>query len=181
MRRRGEQRVLKQVLPVAGELLSADDARLERAMPAAGGGEQGFGAGLDRPRVTELDRRQGKPAERLHQPKAGFLVHGQGVAGHDAAVRGAEPDRLRLGDQVGHGEHQAAVDHHAAAGALGAERTGREGVERDARAQADDAAQRRVQIERVVVGVRLQVGRNVPVHFRHRALMLCAPAGRRSP
>jgi hypothetical protein len=53
------------------------------------------------------------------------------VALHDAAIAQMQPDRFRLGDQVADGQHQVIANHHAVAGALGAERRGRECVGRN--------------------------------------------------
>ena len=55
-----------------------------------------------------------------------------------------------FGDQIADGQHQAVVDQHAVAGALGAQRLGGEGVGRDDRMQADHRGKRAIEIETVV-------------------------------
>ena len=67
-------------------------------------------------------------AERLHQAKTGLGVEAERMALHHAAVAEMQPDGLGLGDQIADGQDQPVVDHHAVAGAFGAEIVGAEGV-----------------------------------------------------
>jgi hypothetical protein len=99
----------------------------------------------------------------MHQAEARRLVVGERKAADHVAVVGGEPDGARLGDEVADGEHEAVVaDHHAAAGALGAEHLRRERVLGNLGAQADDAIERRVEIEAPLLGPRPHLDRKGP-------------------
>src|SRR5580704_13841236 len=81
-----------------------------------------------------------------------------------AAFRG-EPHRLGFGDQIADRQHQSILaDQDPAAGAFGAERPGGEGILRHGRAQAEDGAQRTVQIERAIRLLRLDLARYLPIY-----------------
>jgi hypothetical protein len=67
-------------------------------------------------------------AQRLHQAETGLLIIGEHRTRHRAPIREVKPDRLRLGDEVADGEHDAVADQHAIARPLGPERLGGEGV-----------------------------------------------------
>ena len=69
---------------------------------------------------------------------------------HHAAVAEMQPDRFGLGDQIADGQHQSVVDHHAIAGALGAEGVRAEGVGGDDRMQPDHRSKHAIEIETVV-------------------------------
>ena len=103
-------------------------------------------------RRAERQRRQIELGQRLHQAEAGLLVDAERVARRDAAVAEMQPDGFGLGDQIADGQHQAVVDQHAVAGALGAKRVGGEGVGRDDRMQADHRAKRALEVVAVVLG-----------------------------
>ena len=164
MRRRGEDRLVEHVFPIAGEFLLADDARRDRALASARARDHDLLVERDHGGVAERQGRQIELRERLHQPEAGRLVVAEHVARHHAAVIEMQPDRLGLGDQVPDGEHHAVLaDQHAVAGALGAERLGRERVARDDRMQPHHRGERLVQVVAVVLRSRLHRGRNLEV------------------
>src|SRR5439155_21574370 len=100
----------------------------------------------------------------------------------------AEPDHLRLGDQVPDGKDQAVpADHHAAADALGAEDRGGKGVVRHLGAQHDHRVECCGKVEMQLLGAWLQSRRNGPIaSIRHNQLKTiatcvgCAPTARLS-
>ena len=164
MRRRGEDRLVEHVFPVAGEFLLGDDARGDRALPPAGAADHDALADRRGARLADLERRHVELGQRLHQTEAGLLVVAEHMAGHRAAVVEREPDRLGLGDQIADGQNEAvAANEDAVAGALGAERLRREGVGRNDRAHADHAGQRALEIVAIVLRLGLHRGRHLPV------------------
>ncbi len=127
MRWRRENRVVEQILPIAGEFLPGDDIRLDRP-PGSVGKHDGI-ADLGTRCIAEVQRGQIELAQRLHQAESGFLVVGQRMRRNHAPITGRQPDFLGLGDQIADGEHQPVfADDHAAAFAQAAERPGGEGV-----------------------------------------------------
>ena len=80
MRRRGEDRIVQHILPVAGELLPSDHAGFDRVMPAATGGEDHLVADLQPVRIAHLQRRQVELPQRLDQAEAALLVIRQRMA-----------------------------------------------------------------------------------------------------
>ena len=133
--------------------------------PASFGGHNGAVASADPHPDAEIDRRRLQPSERLHETKAGFLVIGEDMPLHGAAALRGEPHRLSLGDQIADRQHQAILaDQNPAAGAFGAECPGGKGVLRDGRAEAEDGAQRAVQIERAIRLLRLDLARYLPIY-----------------
>ena len=71
MRRRGEQRFVEHILPVARELALVDDPRLERVRVAAVADHDDVVFGLDRSGRSWHQRLDAETAERLHQAEAG--------------------------------------------------------------------------------------------------------------
>ncbi len=144
---------------------------------AALGGHDGAVAGADPHLDTELQRRDVQPAKRLDEPEPGLLVIGQDVPRYRAAASRGEPDGFGLGDQIADGQHQTiATDQNAAAGALGSERPGGEGVVRNARPQAEHCTQRAVEIKVAFAGLRLDLARDLPVYVsRHGGNSSVAP------
>ena len=173
VRRRGVEGVVERVFPIAGEVLPADQGRLDRLLPPAAGGQDAVIAGPQPIRIADLQRRQIELAQRLHQREPGLLVDRQRVAGNGAAIVGVDPDRLRLGHQIADGDDQAGLlDHHAAALALHAQRGGGEGVLGDRAAQRHHGAQHPIQVERIVGWVRLQGGWNFRLGLGHAAALV---------
>ena len=170
MRGRGEKRVVNQILPVTGEFLAAHHLGFHRAMPAPRCSQQGVVAHLHGITVANGNFRDVQPPERLHQAKAGFVIHGQAMARHSAAIGGGQPNAFGFHDQVAHRQHQPARDGHATAGPFGAQCVRRKGVGRDVCAQCHDTTQRRFQVEPVIGRAGLQVLWNVAVGFGHVCL-----------
>ena len=138
MRRRGEDRFVEHIFPVAGEFLLGDDTGGDRALPSAGAADHDAFADRGGCELADFERRHFELGQRLNQAEAGLLVVAEHMARHRAAVIERDPDRVRFGNQVADGENESvAADEHAVAGALGAERLGSEGVLRH------DGAQRR--------------------------------------
>ena len=173
MRRRGEDRLVEHVFPIAGEFLLGGDAAGERAGAAAGAADHHALADLGRARGADGQRRQIDRTQRLHQAEAGLLVEGERMAFHHAAVAEMQPDGRGLGDQVADGQHQAVVDQHAVAGALDPQRFGGEAVGRDDRMQTDHRGQRALEIVGIVLRARLRRGWHLPFGQRgHGGLRL---------
>ena len=105
----GEDRLVEEIFPIAGEFLLGRDPRRHRALPAAAAGDDHALADPDPRRAAERQRRQVEPAQRLDQAEAGLLVIGQRMARDGAAVIGVDPDRLGLGDEIADGEDQPVV------------------------------------------------------------------------
>ncbi len=80
VRGRGEDRLVEEVLPVAGKLLARDDARGDRVGDAAAGGGDDAGAGKRGVGVAEGQGRDVDAAERLDQAEAGLLIESDDVA-----------------------------------------------------------------------------------------------------
>ncbi len=163
MRRRGEDRLVEHVLPVAGKLLLRDDARGERMAAPAGAGHHHAASRLRRARAPKRQRRQIERAERTHEPEARGLVVGDRVTRHDAVVGETDPDLVRLGDEIADGQHHVVADDDAVPATLRAEHLRCEGVVRHFRAQPYDRGQRALEVEVVFAGLRLPGGRDLPV------------------
>ena len=146
----GENRLVQQVFPIAGEFLLGRDVARDRARAAADAADHDAVADLRGSGRTERQRIDVDAAERLHQAETGFGIEAQRVTFHHAAIAEMQPDRFGLGDQIADGQHQSVVDQHAVAGALGAEGFGGERIVRDDRMQADHRGQRAIEVETVV-------------------------------
>ena len=174
MRRRGEDRLIDHIFPVAGELLLGDDASGDRTRTSAGAADHDALADRDRAGIADRQRRQVETGQRLDQPETCRLVIGQHGAGHVAAVDQREPDRLRLGDEIADGQNQpVGTDQHAIAGALGAQRVGGEGIRRDDGAHAHHGGQRGFKIVGIVRGLGLRSRRYLPIAHRGHAKNSC--------
>ena len=162
MRRIGEDGVVDQIFPIAGEFLPRGDVAGERTRAAAGAADDDALAGLRLLRGADRQRRQIDLAERLHQAETGLAVEAERMAFNDTPVAEMQPDGLGLGDQVADGQHQAIVDQHAVAGTFGAEGLGGEGVRRNDGVQAEHGRQRAIEIVAVILGPRLHGRRHFP-------------------
>src|ERR1700692_2134027 len=91
MRRRGEDRLVEHVFPIAGEFLLGDDTGGDRALPAAGAGDHDALADRGGGRWADFQRRHVELGERLNEAETGLLVVTQDVAGHRAAVVETKP------------------------------------------------------------------------------------------
>src|SRR5207244_4288106 len=109
VRRRGEDRALQEVLPIAGEFLARDDQRLDGVAPAAAGGDDRRILDAQAAGVAELERRQSQPAECLDEAESGLLIESDDMTLRRPTIARAEPQRLRLGDEVADGEHEAVL------------------------------------------------------------------------
>ena len=128
-----EDRLVEEILPVAGELLLADHHRVDRLGPGAGRDRHRI-AELRLARAPELERRTIERAKRLHEAEAGLAVDRERVAGGDAAFGVGEPHVLGLHDQIADRQHKTALaDDDAAARPLLAQCLGGEGVLRESR------------------------------------------------
>ena len=165
----GEERRVQQVFPIAGEFLPRGDAAGERAGAPADAAQHDAVAGLRRSRRADRQRLEIETAERLHQAEAGFPIEAERMAFHHPAVAEMQPDGLGLGDQIADGQHQPVADHHAIAGALGAERLGGEGIGRNDGMQPDHRGQRALEVEPKILRARLDRRRHFPFgQRRHR-------------
>src|SRR4029077_13261436 len=183
MRRRGEDRFVEHVFPIAGEFLLGDDAGGDRALPAAGAGDHDALADRGRGGLADLEPRHVELGERLNEAEAGLLVVAQNRAGPRAAVVEIEPDRLGFGNQVADGQHQTvAANEYAVTGALGAERLSRIGVGGNDGAQPDHGIERLFEIVAVIFRLRLRGGRHLPVaQAWHRKFPRSQPRDRPLP
>jgi hypothetical protein len=172
----GEDRLLQQIFPIAGEFLLADDLGAEGLAPAPARDHDRL-AELDRAGAAELERRQAEPAQGLDQAEARLLVIGQDMAGGDPSVDIGQPDALRLGDQIADGQDETVgADNHAAAGTLRAQDRGREGIPGDHGLQGHDRPQGMVEVEIAGLGLRLPRERHFILRFgRHSFSFLSLP------
>ena len=92
MRRRGEQRFVEMIFPVAREFLLGDDARAHGLRTAAPAGHHHGFADRRGARMADRHSRQIERAERLHQPEAGLRIDADGMGRNEAAVRPLQPD-----------------------------------------------------------------------------------------
>jgi hypothetical protein len=114
----GEDRLIQQVFPIAGEFLLGRDLACDRARASAGAADHHAVADLGGGGRAERQRIEVEVAERLHQAEAGFEIEAERVAFHHAAVAAMQPHRFGLGDEIADGQHQPVIDHDAIAGAL---------------------------------------------------------------
>ena len=164
MRRRGKDRFVEDVFPIAGEFLFGDDAGRDRALPPAEAADHHALADRGIGGLADVERGHVELGERLHQAKPGLLIVAEHMARHRTAVTERNPDRLRFGNQIADGQHQAVVaNEDAVAGALGAERLRGECVRWYGGMQSDHGRQRVLEIEAVIIGLRLRGGRHLPV------------------
>src|SRR3569832_2238960 len=156
MRRGDEDRLIEQILPVAGELLLGDDRRAHRI---AGAVDKGHG--IAQACRTGFAQRQGRQIElpqRLDKTKATLLVVSERVAGDDATILRCEPHLLSLGDEVPDGEDEALLgDHHAAAFAPRAKAGGSKGIVRDVGTDGDDRFHSGIDVHEVIPSVQARV------------------------
>ena len=179
MRGMGEDRLVQQIFPIAGEFLLGRDLARDRPRASAGAADHDAVADLVRRRTSRAaaDRCRARPSA-CTRPKPDLEIEAERMALHDAAVAEMQPDGFGLGDEIADGQHQPVVDQHAIAGALGAERLRAEGVGRDDRMQPDHRGQRAVEIETVIARARLVRRRHFPFGQRgHR----CSPGIARPP
>src|SRR5262245_1548369 len=135
-------------------------------LPSAGAADHHTLTYLQRTRLPDRDRLEVDTRQRLHQAEAGFLVVAEHMTRRDLAVAEGEPDLFGFGDEITDGEDDATLaDQDAIAGAFGAERLGRECVRRNDRTDADDRAQRAIEIIIVVFRFWLRSGRHTPVRL----------------
>ncbi len=172
-----KDRAIEHVFPIAGKFLPGDHPRGDRMAPPAFGGHDRAITRADPQPDAKINRRRVQAPQRLDQTKAGFLIVGKHMTRNSAALGGSEPDRLRFRDQIANGQNKAIpTDQNTAARAFGAERPGGECVLRDHRPQAQNRAQRTVQIERAIPGLRLDLPRDLPIygsrHLRTRQWQL---------
>ncbi len=122
-RRRSEDRSVDQVLPVARELALGDDGRdRDRLLRAAGDDHEAVEL-RDRCRCADADRFRRDRRDRANEPESrGVIVRDHG-ARHRLPVGVGDFHLVCLEDEIADGEDEAlAIDHHARAEALGAER-----------------------------------------------------------
>jgi len=163
MGRRGEQRLVEHVLPVAGKFLLCDDPRPEGVGAAAVSDHEGRIADLDVGCQTALKVRGSQLAQRLDQAEPGRLVVGERVAGHGGAAIGGEPDLRCLVDEVADREHEAVLaDHRAVTAALGPERGSAVGIFRNFGANQHHRVERALEVELGLAGPRLNGFRESP-------------------
>ena len=135
---------------------------------AAAGREDNLIADLQTVGIAHFKHRQVQLAQCLDQTETGFLVERQGMARHRLSVVGRNPDRLGFGHQIADRGDQAVLpDHHAAAGPLGAQGIRGKGVGRNIGLQTNHRVQRALQVERIIVRVRPQVGGDLPILIFH--------------
>ena len=153
VRRRGEDRAVEKVFPIAGERPpGGDDRRLRRLDAAEAGDQHGclhgrLGGGAERDRLR-LD-----PAHRAHQAEPALAVEPDDRRRRRVAVVGDDLDRHRLGHEIADGDDQpVAVDQHARALALGAEIGRGARVRRDVAPQLDDCVEELRREPRRLVG-----------------------------
>ena len=143
----GEDRLVEEIFPIAGELLLADHHRPDR-LGSRAGRHRHLIAELRLARSSELERRTIERAQRLHQAEAGLAIDRERVSGGDAAFGVGEPDALGLHDQIADRQHQTALaDDDAAARPLLAQRLGGESVLGNRRLHRDDRFERAIQID----------------------------------
>src|ERR1700674_5964082 len=100
VRGRGEQRLVEEVFPVAGELLLGHDLGRHRAFAPAGARHYHLVADLGGTGAAERERRKIELGERLYQAEARRWVVAEAVPGHHAAVGQMQPDLVGLADDM---------------------------------------------------------------------------------
>ena len=179
-----KDRAIEHVFPIACEFLPGDNPRGDRMAPPAFGGHDRAITCADAQPDAEIDRWGVQSPQGLDETEAGFLIVGKHMAGNSATLRGSKPDRLRLGNQIADCQNQTIpTDQDPAARAFGAERPGGERVLGDHRPQAQNRAQRTVQIERAIPGFRLDLPRDFPIygsrHFEDSSVAIVQSISRR--
>ena len=175
MRRRGEQRLVEHVFPVAGEFALGDHLRLERVRASAMADDEDIVVDRDRRGAAAFEIGRGELAQRQHQAESGREIVGKRMAGDRRPAIRREPYRFGFGDQIADSQRQAVfADHHAVAAALGAENRRGERIVGNHGPEHDDRVQRGLEIESDVARARLQLRRERPVsgfgHGRSRIL-----------
>ncbi len=173
VRGEGEDGFIEHVFPIARKFLLGRDPTRERARAAARPADHDAFTDLRGFRGSEGQRLNLDPAKRLHQAKSRLLIEAERMALDNATVAQMQPDRIRFGDQIADREHESVFDQHAVAGALDAERFGRECIGRDDGVQPDNGSERAVEIIRIVLGARLHRLRHLPFNQRGHRKLLC--------
>src|ERR1700722_16319328 len=166
MRGIGEERLVEQILPMAGEFLPGGDVAGDRARASAGAADPHAVADLGGRGRAERQRGAIDVAKPLHQSETGHRIKAERMAFDHAAIAEMKPHGFGLGDEIADGEHQSVVDHDAIARALGAQRVCAEGVRGDDRMQADHRGKHAIEIETVVARARLKCRRHFPFSQR---------------
>ena len=109
MRRRGEQRLVEHILPIARELALGDDPGIEHVAEATMAHRDDSRPGRDCAGRTARQRRQSQLPQRQDEAEARGVVESEGMSRYDGAVDSGEPDRFRLGDEVADCEKQAVL------------------------------------------------------------------------
>ena len=176
--RGNEDRIVQHVFPIARELLATDDPGLDRVVTASGRGEDRFMSRFEPVGIAKLKDRDVDLPKRLDQPEPRLLIVGKRMTGNGAAVVRCHPDRLGFSDEITDRRNQAVIaDEHTAAATLGAKQRSSEGVGRDIGSDPDNRVQGTLEIERIIVRIRLQVDRNLPVALFHALASFLAECG----
>ena len=142
----GEDRLVEQIFPIAGELLLADDHGADGLHARARRDDHRI-AEFCLARAAKLERRAVQPVERLHEAEPAHRIDGERVSGGDAAAGVGKPDILGLHDEIADRQHETAFpDDDAAARPLLAQRLGGESVLRNGGLDGHDRFERSVQI-----------------------------------
>ena len=182
VRRRGEERLIEQVFPVAGKLALRNQPGLERVVAAAVSDHECRIADIEFGRTAALKVGDGELAQGLDQAKAGCVVVGQRMPRHDRAAIGGEPDLRCLVDEVADSEDKTILtDGRAITGPLGTERRGRVGVLGNFGANEDDRIQHALEVELGLTGIRLIGLRKRPSLIFGHAVILAADKRRHTP
>src|SRR5262245_28431973 len=119
-RRRGVDRLIQQILPVADEWAARDDVRGRHAVESHDQHHLSF---RDCRRMPKLNRPDRQRAQCLEEPEAGGVVVPNNRGGECAPIGSGELDGFRLDDEIADGEDEALrVDDDPGAFALRAER-----------------------------------------------------------
>ena len=106
----GEDRLIQQIFPIAGEFLLGRDLAGDRSRASAGAADHHAVADLGGGGRAKRQRLEIEIAERLHQAEAGFEIEAERVALHHAAVAEMQPDGFGLGDEIADRQHQPVID-----------------------------------------------------------------------
>ena len=109
VRRRGEDRLVEEVFPAAGELALSDDAGGRHRVGAAEARDQHRIALLNLGRLAERNRRDLDRHERPQQAEPGLVVVSDDARRHCAPVVEADLRRLCLDHEIADGEHETVV------------------------------------------------------------------------
>jgi hypothetical protein len=147
--RRGEQGLVEQIFPVAGERRPGDHPSGDGVGPPAAAGQDDGIVPLQVARIAQRQGRQLQRLERVDQAEAGHGVIAENVGGNPAPFVGDQGDLVGLGDQIADGQHQAVVaDDDSVAQPLGAQRLGGERVGGHLGVQHDHGGKDAVKVER---------------------------------